>query len=57
MGAVNVVATYCAINCMETSGRVQLLMTSMGGMFIACFLITAALAHAVHSWAALVGVS
>ncbi len=57
MGAVNVLATYAALICMEKSGRVPLLLISVGGMLIACFLITAALAHVVPSWAALVGVS
>ncbi len=57
MGAVNVAATYAAIVCMGKNGRVPLLLMSVGGMLIACFFITAALAHALPSWAALVGVS
>ncbi len=57
MGAVNVAATYAALICMEKNGRVPLLLMSVGGMFTACFFITAALAHALPSWVALVGVS
>ena len=43
VGAVNVVATGCAIPLMDTAGRRPLLLVSIAGMLLSLIMVTAAL--------------
>jgi SP family facilitated glucose transporter-like MFS transporter 3 len=57
VGGVNVIATYAALLLMDSSGRRTLLLWSMAGMLISCFVIMASLLEYFSNITALVAVN
>ncbi|CAM9105512.1 unnamed protein product [Phaeothamnion confervicola] len=55
-GTVNVVATYCALQLMDRTGRVTLLLWSAGGMVVCCIALTVALLGYLPNYVALLAV-
>ena len=56
VGAVNVVATYIALQLMESTGRVPLMLWSLGGMLISTVVVTMTLLDYIPNIVAVFGV-
>ena len=56
VGAVNVVATYIALQLMESTGRVPLMLWSLGGMLISTVVVTMTLLDYIPNIMAVFGV-
>ena len=56
VGAVNVVATYIALQLMESTGRVPLMLWSLGGMLISTVVVTMTLLDYIPNIVAVYGV-
>ena len=56
VGAINVVATYVAVKLMDTTGRVSLMLCSVGGMLASSMVVTLALVGFLPNIVAVFGV-